>query len=249
MPGSITEPKPASHAPQKEGPVGLQPPSAPDKLPADKSVPALPSPPVLHGPVGNLVGNLVGNPVGKQPPSAANHAADHAANPAAGRAAHRAVSPTPSRVQGSGTARATVLQVVEPLVGKTLPNFAAASRSAVHEALAQTHQAVSETVTSALGTLGSWTTGLLPAGEAAQSSSEGGPPDPLVPSMLPLGDSSFLPVPGTMQVGSGGGLGLLLLGILASVLILRRRDGPLSWISFETLKPTSALLLPLERPG
>jgi hypothetical protein len=211
-------------------------------------VPDFPSPPVPLGPVGNPVGNLVG----KQPPSAANHAADRAANPAAGRAAHRAVSPMPSRVQGSGTARSTVLQVVEPLVGKTLPNIAAASRSVVHEALAHTHQAVSETVTSALGTLGSWTTGLLPAGEAAQSFSEDGPPDPLVPllpSMPPLGDSSFLPVPGTMQVGSGGGLGLLLLGILASVLILRRRDGPLSWISFETLKPTSALLLPLERPG
>ena len=249
MPGSITEPRPASHAPQKEWPAGLQSPSAPDKLPAEKSVPAFPSPPVPLGPVGNPVGNLVG----KQPPSAANHAAERAANPAASRAAHRAASPMPPRVQGSETARATVLQVVEPLVGKTLPNFAAASRSVVHEALAHTHQAVAETVTSALGTLGSWTTDLLPSAPgAAQSSLEDGPPDPLVPllpSMPPLGDSSFLPVPGTMQVGSGGGLGLLLLGILASVLILRRRDGPLSWISFETLKPTSALLLPLERPG
>jgi hypothetical protein len=65
----------------------------------------------------------------------------------------------------------------------------------------------------------------------------------------PLGDSSFFSLPGTMQVGSGGGLGLLLLGVLASGLILLRRDGPLSWISYELPKPTSALLLPLERPG
>jgi hypothetical protein len=241
MPGSATELKPASHVPRKEGPVGLQPPSTPDKLPAEKSVPTFPSPPVPLG------------PAGKQAPSAADPAANGAAEPAAGRTAGRAAGPMPPRVQGSETARSTVLQAVEPLVGKTLPNIAAASRSTVHEAVVQTHQAVSETVTSALGTLGSWTSGLLPTtGEAAQTSSEGAASDPLVPllpDMPPLGDSSFLPVPGTMQVGSGGGPGLLLLGVLASVLILRRRDGPLSWISFETLKPTSALLLPLERPG
>jgi hypothetical protein len=54
---------------------------------------------------------------------------------------------------------------------------------------------------------------------------------------------------GVGQVGPGGGLGLLLLGVLVSVLILLRQEGPLSWISGESPKPTSALLMPLERPG
>jgi hypothetical protein len=41
----------------------------------------------------------------------------------------------------------------------------------------------------------------------------------------------------------------LLLCVLASALILLRRDGPLSWASCELPKPSSALLLPLEWPG
>ncbi len=134
-----------------------------------------------------------------------------------------------------------VVEVVEPLV---------------EQALTQTHTTISETVASALGTLQSWTAGWLPSGVATQSSSEGtAAPDPLVPlePLLPPmpspGDSPFFSLPGTGQVGSGGGLGLLLLGVLASGLILLRRDGPLSWITYELPKPTSALLLPLERPG
>jgi hypothetical protein len=162
---------------------------------------------------------------------------------AAERTADRTSDPIPSQVQTSGTEPSTVrevVEVVEPLV---------------EQALTQTHTTISETVASALGTLQSWTAGWLPASEAAQSSSEGTAPDPLVPlePLLPPmpspGDSPFFSLPGTGQVGSGGGLGLLLLGVLASGLILLRRDGPLSWIVYELPKPTSALLLPLERPG
>ena len=223
-PGSAAEPKPAPSALRKDGPAGLQRSSAPDnnKLPTAQSVPTSPSPPVRSD--------------GKQAPSTANRASD----------------PMPSRVQGSGDSHSTVRQVVEPLVQQDLPSFAAASRSAVDEALTQTHNTVSETVASALGTLESWTADWLPSGEVAQSSSEGAAPDPLiplVPPMPPLGDSPIFSLPGTMQVGAGGGLGLLLLGVLASGLILLRRDGPLSLISYELPKPTSALLLPLERPG
>ncbi len=153
-------------------------------------------------------------------------------------AAERASGPMAQPEKVSGAERSTVREVVEPLV---------------QQALTQTHTTLSETVASALGTLESWTAGWLPSGEAAQSSTEGTAPDPLVPLVppmpSPLGDSPFFSLPGTMQVGSGGGLGLLLLGVLASGLILLRRDGPLSWITYELPKPTSALLLPLERPG
>jgi hypothetical protein len=158
----------------------------------------------------------------------------------ASTAADRTSDPIPSQAQASGTEQSTVrevVEVVEPLV---------------QQALTQTHTTISETVASALGTLESWTSGWLPSGEAAQSSSEGTAPaplDPLLPPMPSPADSPFFSLPGTMQVGSGGGLGLLLLGVLASALILLRRDGPLSWITYELPKPTSALLLPLERPG
>jgi hypothetical protein len=161
-------------------------------------------------------------------------------------ATDRTSDPIPTQVEASGTEQSTVgevVEVVEPLV---------------QQALMQTHTTITETVAtvaSAFGTLESWTAGWRPSGEAAQTSTEGTAPDPLVPldPLLPPmpspGDSPFFSLPGTGQVGSGGGLGLLLLGVLASGLILLRRDGPLSWITYELPKPTSALLLPLERPG
>jgi hypothetical protein len=158
-------------------------------------------------------------------------------------ATDRTSDPIPTQVEASGTEQSTVVEVVEPLV---------------QQALTQTQTTISETVAtvaSAFGTLESWTAGWLPSGEAAQTSTEGTAPDPLAPlePLLPPmpspGDSAFFSLPGTGQVGSGGGLGLLLLGVLASGLILLRRDGPLSWITYELPKPTSALLLPLERPG
>jgi hypothetical protein len=220
-PDTATEPKLASPALHKDGLAGLQSSSAPDNN--DNKLPAANSVPTSSTP-----------PVastGRQAPTAAERTAD------------RTSDPIPSQVQTSGTEPSTVrevVEVVEPLL---------------EQALTQTHTTISETVASALGTLQSWTAGWLPTSEAAQSSSEGTAPDPLVPlePLLPPmpspGDSPFFSLPGTGQVGSGGGLGLLLLGVLASGLILLRRDGPLSWITYELPKPTSALLLPLERPG
>jgi hypothetical protein len=224
LPGSATDPKPASSAPRTDGPLGSQPSSAPDQLPTAKGVPT--SPPR----------SAVGSD-GKQAPSAGENTSD----------------PAPSRIRGSEAAHSTVRWVVEPLVPHALPNLATASRGAVHEALTQTHKTVSETVAGAMGTLESWAARWLPSGKAAQGSSDGTVPDPLDPLLpllpQPLQDSPFFSLPGTGQVAFGGGVGLLLLGVLASVLILRRRDGPLSWISCEPPKPTSALLVPLERPG
>jgi len=218
-PSSANEPELASPALQKDGPAGLQPSSAPD----DNKLPAANSVPTSSTtpPV---------EPTGEQAPTASDRTSD----------------PIPSQVEASGAEDSTVgegVEVVEPLV---------------QQALTQTQTTITETVAtvaSAFGTLESWTAGWLPSGEAAQTSTEGTAPDPLVPldPLLPPmpspGDSPFFSLPGTGQVGSGGGLGLLLLGVLASSLILLRRDGPLSWITYELPKPTSALLLPLERPG
>ncbi len=74
-------------------------------------------------------------------------------------------------------------------------------------------------------------------------------PQPSSPSTPPLGGSSFS-LSGNGQAGPSGSVVIpLLLCVLVSGLILLRRDGPLSWASCELPKPSSALLLPLERPG
>ena len=66
--------------------------------------------------------------------------------------------------------------------------------------------------------------------------------------LAPLGGSSFSLSGG--QAGPGGGLTPLLVCVLASGLVLLRRDGLLfQWAPYEPPKPSSALLLPLERPG
>lgn len=84
------------------------------------------------------------------------------------------------------------------------------------------------------------------AGETPESTPqhERRPSSPLAP----LGGSSFSLSGG--QAGSGGGLTPLLVCVLASGLVLLRRDGLLfRWAPYEPPKPSSALLLPLERPG
>jgi hypothetical protein len=83
-------------------------------------------------------------------------------------------------------------------------------------------------------------------GDAPESASrhERRPSSPLAP----LRDSSFSLSGG--QAGPGSGLTPLLVCVLASGLILLRRDGLLfGWAPYEPPKPGSALLLPLERPG
>ena len=232
-PSPATEPPGAPYALRKDLPAGSRPPSAaPDKVPASDGVPTPPKPPVRS--------------TEKLAPSAAD------------RAVRSAADQTPSRVQGSGVAQSVARWVVEPLVQQqALTDYStaastAASLGVLHEALTRAQDAVSETAASAFETLESWTANWLPSGELAQSPSgdtASDSLDPLVPSLPPLEDSSFFSLSGVGQVGPGGGLGLLLLGVLASLLILVRRDGSLSWISGEPPKPTSALLLPLERPG
>jgi hypothetical protein len=83
-------------------------------------------------------------------------------------------------------------------------------------------------------------------GDASESASrhERRPSSPLAP----LRGSSFSLSGG--QAGPGSGLTPLLVCVLASGLILLRRDGLFfGWAPYEPPKPGSALLLPLERPG
>ena len=191
-------------------------------------------------------------PVGKPAPLSA----DHAVYPAA----HRMPSRAPGQATSYPAAQKMVQQAVQPIARQALPGssvLAAAARSgAVQEVLTQTLTTVAgaaSAAANAFGTLADWTTGYYySSDEATQSPSAGRAPaplEPLFPPTSPSGDSSFFSMLGVGQAGPGGGLVLLLLGVLASGLILLRRDGPLSWASCEMPKPSSALLLPLERPG
>lgn len=76
-----------------------------------------------------------------------------------------------------------------------------------------------------------------------------GVPQPVSPLAPPLGGSSFSGSGGQTGLGGGGFAPLLPVCVLASGLVLLRRDGLLRWASCETPKPSSALLTPLERPG
>jgi hypothetical protein len=84
-----------------------------------------------------------------------------------------------------------------------------------------------------------------PSGGGTKAPSEDAPPPP---SPAPLGGSYFSPSVGG-QVGSGGVVPLLICILAAGLILLRPLVGRLSWASCELPKPTSVLLLPLERPG
>jgi hypothetical protein len=84
-----------------------------------------------------------------------------------------------------------------------------------------------------------------------QAPSDGTSQDPMAPLVPPLGDSLFSPFVGAAgQLGAGGGVAPLLVGILALLTVsLARRDFRTYLIACEMPKPSSALLRPLERPG
>ena len=93
-----------------------------------------------------------------------------------------------------------------------------------------------------------------PADDSAQSPSKGNTTSvvPSSPLTSPEG-SDFYQQFGGGSVGaslsSGVGFAPLLLGLLISVMLLCRRDGRSWQLSWYLPKPTSVLLLPLERPG
>ena len=85
----------------------------------------------------------------------------------------------------------------------------------------------------------------LPSGGATESSKDAPPPPP---SPAPLGGSYFSPSIGG-QVSPGGVVPLLICVLVAGLVLLRPLAGRLSWASCELPKPSSVLLMPLERPG
>jgi len=113
-------------------------------------------------------------------------------------------------------------------------------------------------VQDAAGTLATGISGTLASGSVELSADETrhGPsqeeeeeaPQPVTPHAPPAGGTSAFSLSGGGQVGSTGVVPLLV-GVLASGLVLLRRSGWRYLASCEVPKPSSALLLPLERPG
>jgi hypothetical protein len=87
--------------------------------------------------------------------------------------------------------------------------------------------------------------------DGTQEQPSEGTPQPAPPVVPPGGGSSFSPSAGGGQMGTGGGsFAPLLVGVLALLAaILLGRDFRTYLVSCEMPKPSSALLLPLERPG
>jgi hypothetical protein len=73
-------------------------------------------------------------------------------------------------------------------------------------------------------------------------------PQPTYPFVPPPAGSSYFSLSGGGEIGHGG-VATLLLYVLVSVSILLRWDRRISWAFCDYSKPSSALLLPLERPG
>jgi len=119
-----------------------------------------------------------------------------------------------------------------------------------------TVQSAAESVASAtaevLGTLTGGLTEPSAAGTREDQPSEGTPQQQPAPPLAPPagGGGSYSPFTGGGQLG-GGGFAPVLVGILAllATSLLSRSDFRKYLISCEMPKPSSALLLPLERPG
>jgi hypothetical protein len=121
---------------------------------------------------------------------------------------------------------------------------------ALNNVIGTSASAAASAVAGVVGTIGDWLTEAPSSGEDSPAS-EGTWPKPFAPvNPEPLGSSSIALFSGNGQVNAGGAGATPLLGVLflASVLLLRR-DIRTYLISCELPKPSSALLLPLERPG
>jgi hypothetical protein len=164
-------------------------------------------------------------------------------------AADLVAGPVSSRTPGQATPPPAQQGAQQPLPVSS--SVEAASSDAVQATLTQTLTTVADAAASVLETLGSWTE-YSPSGETTKSPLEGATPAPLAPQLpSPFeGSSVFSSYSGVSgQTGPWGGFVVLLLGVLVSGLVLLLREGFLSWTAWEQPKPSSALLLPLERPG
>ena len=119
-------------------------------------------------------------------------------------------------------------------------------------AVGTVQSAVASATAEVLGTLTGGLTESSATGTQEDQPSEG-TPEPAPPLAPPTGGGgSFSPFTGGGQLGgTGGGSTPLLVGILAllATSLLSRRDFRTYLISCEMPKPSSALLMPLERPG
>ncbi len=138
----------------------------------------------------------------------------------------------------SGVAPVSIL--VQPLT-QALTNVVGTGTSAAASAVA-----------GLMGTVGEWVSDAASDGKDSSSSPGGVTPEPFAPvSPQPLGSSFISLFSGGGQTSAGGaGATTLLLGVLllASTLLLRH-NFRMYLVSCEVLKPSSALLSPLERPG
>jgi hypothetical protein len=124
---------------------------------------------------------------------------------------------------------------------RTLPDLQAAATSTV-----KTLQNAASDIANVLGTFLGRSSDSSSSGEEAPSK---GTPPPSSPFTPPIGDS-FFSLLGAGQGGISSGIVTpLLLCVLILGLILLRRDDKLLRVFCELPKPSSALLLPLERPG
>ena len=132
---------------------------------------------------------------------------------------------------------------------------ATAAGAVVGTAVETVRSAAASVATEVLGSLAGGSPGLSSTnstdGTQEEQPSEGTTPQQApAPPLAPVGGSSFSPSTGGGQLGTGGSFAPLLVGILALLAtILLRRDFRTYLISCEMPKPSSALLLPLERPG
>jgi hypothetical protein len=166
----------------------------------------------------------------------------------------RGTDPQPApAVFKQATAAATVPALVK---GATrLPSsLDTTAATAVSSAVGTVRNAVATAAASVaaevLGTL----TGGSPSNSSTNGSqeqpSEGTPQPASAPLAPPVGGGQFsLSMGSGGNVGPGGGFAPVLLGMLALAAILLKRDFRTYLVSCEMPKPSSALLLPLERPG
>ena len=133
---------------------------------------------------------------------------------------------------------------------------ATAAGAAVGTAVETVRSAAASVATEIWGTLAGGSPGTSSTnstdGTQEDQPSEGTTPQqaPAPPLAPTVGGSSFSPSMGGGQLGTGSGFAPLLVGILALLAaILLRRDFRTYLMSCEMPKPSSALLLPLERPG
>jgi len=233
----VTDRAPASAAPAAAADDGYASRPAPDPVlpvpgPAAASEQVLPA---ASGGLAGLVRGLVAEPAapwrdGGPPRTPVNPTAVTGLTPST------PVPTVPASVRGALRLPSSVGTTAASAVG-TVQNAAASVASATAEVL---------------GTLTGSLTEPSAAGTQEDQPSEDTPQQQPAPPLAPPagGGGSYSPSTGGGQLGTGGGFAPLLVGILALLAMsLLRRDFRTYLISCEMPKPSSALLLPLERPG